>query len=284
MSQQFTALITGASSGIGYELAKILAAKNYNLVLVARSKEKLEKLKTEILNSNESQNLKKNIPTSLNSNLATKKSINIKVIDLDLALQKSADTLWEILQRESISITHLINNAGVGEKNQFESSSWDKLEQMIDLNIKSLTKLCHLFLPELKSKPQSCILNVSSIAAFLPGPNMAVYYATKAYVQSFTEALAEELSGTSVKVVSLCPGPTLSGFQEAASISTNSSLFQGAPSSYSVALYAAQLIDGHCRVGIHGFKNKAMIFSLRFAPRTLVTKIVNKMQSDRSTN
>ncbi len=266
MAIKSTALITGASSGIGYELAKILANKNFDLVLVARSKDKLDKLKKEILST-----IKEN-----------KVDIKIKRIVLDLALQESPLKLFEILKQESISITHLINNAGVGELNRFDMTDWSKLSQMIDLNMKALTHLSHLFLPELKTKSSACILNVSSIAAFLPGPNMAVYYATKAYVQSFSEALAEELSNTNLKVISLCPGPTKSGFQEAASISTNSPLFAGVPSSFEVALYAVKLMESNSRVGVHGFKNKAMVFSLRFLPRRLITKVVTKIQASRT--
>jgi hypothetical protein len=152
---------------------------------------------------------------------------------------------------------------------------------VIDLNMRALTQLCHLFVPELKSHKKSFILNVSSIAAFMPGPNMAVYYATKAYVQSFSEALAEELSQTSVKVIALCPGPTISGFQDAASISSQSPLFKGVPSSLDVAKYALKLIAKEARVGVHGFKNKFLVFGVPFLPRRLVTKIVGSLQSAR---
>lgn len=255
-----TALITGASSGIGFELAQLLADKDFNLVLVARSKSKLENLKHKILQKN---------------------SVSVKILNLDLNLKETPPKIFDILKQELVSITHLINNAGVGDLSRFDQSIWEKNESMIDLNIKSLTHLCYLFLPELKKQKSATILNVSSTAAFLPGPNMAVYYATKAYVQSFSEALAEELTNTSVKIITLCPGPTQSGFQDAASISLKNPLFQNVPSSLEVAQYTVELIENGSRIGIHGFKNKAMVFFLRFMPRRLTTKIVSKIQNTR---
>ncbi len=257
---QNTALITGASSGIGYELALLMAEQNFNLVLVARSKAKLSDLKIKI---------------------EAKYSVKVTILNLDLSEENSPGILFAKLQDMGIVITHLINNAGVGELSPFMNSDWDKLSQMINLNMKSLTHLCHLFIPELKKAKSSYILNVSSIAAFMPGPNMAVYYATKAYVQSFSEALAEELNATSVKVIALCPGPTISGFQDAASISTESPLFQGVPSSLDVAQYAMKLLKCGQRVGVHGLKNKLLVFSVRFLPRIILTKAVIKLQSAR---
>jgi uncharacterized protein len=257
---KYTVLITGASSGIGYEMAKLLAKKKFNLVLVARSEGKLNELKNEILKT---------------------EKVDINIINMDLSLPESPKNLFDRLMQKQISITHLINNAGVGDLNLFENTEWSKVNQMMDLNMKSLTELCYLFLPILKLKPHSVILNVSSIAAFFPGPNMAVYYATKAYVQSFTEALAQELVKSSVKVMALCPGPTQSGFQEAASISLSNPLFAGVPSSLEVAKYAVKLLDSSSRVGVHGFKNKLLLFSIHFLPRRLTVKMVAKLQASR---
>ncbi len=255
-----TALVTGASSGIGYELSILLAENNFNLVIVARSKDKLDSLKKEI---------------------KRKHKVNVFPVGMDLALPDSSKELLHILNGESIQITHLINNAGVGDLCAFETSDWKKLDQMISLNMRTLTQLTYLFLPQLKKSKSACVLNVSSIAAFLPGPNMAVYYASKAYVQSFSEALAEELAEHDIDVIALCPGPTQSGFQEAASISSSNPLFKGVPSSKEVAKYAIKLINKGSRVGVHGFKNKVMVFSLRFLPRRAITKLMSKLQSSR---
>lgn len=258
---QKTALITGASNGIGLELAKLMAAKKFNLVLVARSKDKLFELKNQ---------------------LVSEFGITVTVIDTDLAKTGAPEFVFKSIQDLKIKVTHLINNAGVGELNYFENSSWEKLSQILDLNIKSLTHLCHLFIPELKKLDRAYILNVSSIAAFFPGPNMAVYYASKAYVQSFTEALARELRSSSVQVKALCPGPTLSGFQDAASISADNILFKGVPTSKDVAAYAIKLLDSNAIVGVHGLKNKLLVFAVNFAPRRWLTWIVFKLQSARS--
>lgn len=261
MGKKKIALITGASGGIGYELSLIMAKENFDLVLVARSTEKLKDLKSKI-----ESDLK----------------VRVTVVTKDLSEISAPLELFNELKEKNITITHLINNAGVGELSPFEDSSWEKLSTMIDLNIRALTYLTHLFLPQIQKADEGHIMNVSSIAAFLPGPNMAVYYASKAYVQSFSEAIAEELSGSNVAVTALCPGPTKSGFQEKASISEDSPMFKNGPSSKDVAEYAFQLIQSKSRLGVHGFKNKAAVFSLKFIPRQLMTKMLKKMQSKRT--
>lgn len=257
-----TALITGASSGIGLELSLVFAQNKFDLILVARSKEPLQKLKNE---------------------LEEKYKIKAWVFNYDLGILENCEKLFQDIQREKIEVTHLVNNAGFGQLGNFKNSNWEKTNAMIQLNIASLTYLTHLFLPQFLKQEQVSILNLSSIASFMPGPNMAVYYATKAYVQSFSEALAEELSGTSITVTSLCPGPTKSGFAQAANISKQSPLFNSSiPTSKEVALYAFRLVKNKRRIGIHGLKNNLLVFGLRFLPRKMITKIVFSLQSKRT--
>ena len=172
-----TALITGASGGIGLEFAKIHAENGDNLVLVARSKEKLDDLKT---------------------GFEEKYKINVHAIGKDLSRQGSVVELYDELKALNISISYLINNAGIGDFSLFEVSDWSKLERMINLNVLALTHLTKLFLPGMIAAGDGKILNVASTAAFQPGPTMAVYFATKAFVLSFSEAINEEVSGKGI--------------------------------------------------------------------------------------
>ncbi len=169
-----TALITGASGGIGLEFAKIHAENGDNLVLVARSKEKLDSLK---------------------DGLEGKYKINVHTIGKDLSRHGSIVELYDELKTLNISVDYLINNAGIGDFSLFEVSDWNKLEKMINLNVLALTHLTKMFLPGMIASGDGKILNVASTAAFQPGPTMAVYFATKAFVLSFSEAINEEVSG-----------------------------------------------------------------------------------------
>ncbi len=177
MSINETVLITGASGGIGYELAKQFAMNKYNLLLVARSKDKLEKLKDE---------------------LEKKYMVKVNVIVKDLAKKNAATELFNQIQKENTNIDILVNNAGVGAYGKFYNIDWQRQEEMIQLNITALTELTRLFLPGMIERKNGKILNVASTAGFQPGPLMAVYYASKAFVLSFTEAIANELSGTNI--------------------------------------------------------------------------------------
>src|SRR5437016_2780642 len=183
-----TALVTGASSGIGLEIARILAA-DHDVVLAARSAAALAQLAAEL-------------------------GGNARVVVVDLGDASGAARL----AAEVPHVDVLVNNAGVGDFGEFASASPEKLDHMIELNVGSLTRLCRAYLPRMLQRGSGRILNVASTAAFQPGPLMAVYYASKAYVLSFSEALAEETRGTGVTVTALCPGPTASGFQAGAAM------------------------------------------------------------------
>lgn len=256
-----TALITGASSGIGLELARIFAKNKTNLVLVARSGDKLKALSDELTKST---------------------GVKVKVIAADLSILKNCDLLVDELKNENITIDYLVNNAGFGTSGFFTDTDLQKEVEMINLNITALTYLTKIYAKEMKLRGSGKIINVSSTAAFQPGPLMAVYYATKAYVQSFSEALANELKGTGVTVTTLCPGPTASGFQYAANIN-NVRLVKGRklPSSAEVALFGYNAMMKGKIVAVHGFINKIVAQSYRFLPRKLITSAVRKIQETR---
>lgn len=257
-----TALITGASSGIGLEFAKIFASRKNNLVLVARNSEKLLLLAEQLMNQY---------------------GIVVRVIVADLSNMNEVQQVYEICEKEGINVDYLVNNAGFGDFGLFIESDWNKTEQMIDLNIKSLTKLCRLFAPVMAARNSGRILNVASTAAFQPGPTMAVYYATKSYVLFLSEALSNELKDSGVTVTCLCPGATESGFQAAAAME-DSALVKGKklPSAAEVALFGYQaMMKGKLTV-IHGWMNYLMANSVRFAPRAWILPIVRKIQGHAS--
>jgi uncharacterized protein len=187
-----TALITGASSGLGSEFAHQLAPWAHSLVLVARRNDRLEALRAE---------LGEKFPEL---------SVFIYAADLSLSEDRLSFVNW--LREQAIAIDFLVNNAGVGDHGSFETSDWHRVQAMLDVNITALTHLTHLLLPSLRAGGRSAILNVSSVASFFPIPNMAVYSATKAYVTSFSEALRMELRDTGVSVTALCPGPVKTEF------------------------------------------------------------------------
>ena len=252
-----TALITGASNGIGLELAKIFASKGSNLVLVARSKSKLDDLKSE---------------------LESKYKVNVLVIAKDLSAANSAQEVYEATTQKGIQIEYLINNAGFGDFGMFAETDWTKELQMINLNITTLTQFTKLYLQNMLKRSSGRIMNVASTAAFQSGPTMAIYCATKAYVLSFSEAISNEVSDKGVTVTALCPGATESGFQAAAAMD-ESELFKGKklPTSKEVAEYGYQSMMKGKTVAIHGMMNYIMANSVRFTPRALVLKITRKI-------
>lgn len=253
------ALITGASSGIGLEMAKIMASKNINLVLVARSSDKLEQLRAEIEKEN---------------------NVSVLCLSKDLSKIESCLEIYEDLKSKSIEIKYLINNAGFGDFGLFSESEWKRNYEMIQLNMASLTYLCHLFLESMIKNKSGKILNVASTAAFQPGPKMAVYFASKAYVLHFSEALNFECQPNGVTVTALCPGPTASGFETAANMG-NSQLFKNKklPSSKAVALYAYESMLKGKAVAVHGFMNKILTNAVRFSPRSMSVAIASKIMS-----
>jgi short-subunit dehydrogenase len=187
-----TALITGASAGLGAEFARQLAPYAQSLVLVARRNDRLEALRAEL------------------GGKFPELSVFVYVADLSNEGARIAFANW--LREQGITIDFLVNNAGLGDHGAFETSEWDRVRAMLDVNVAALTHLTHLLLPSLRGAGRSAILNVSSVAGFFPLPNMAVYAATKAYVTSFSEALRMELRDTGVSVTALCPGPVKTEF------------------------------------------------------------------------
>ncbi len=254
-------LITGASSGIGYELASVFAKNNHNLILVARSTDKLNSLRTEI-----EKNFK----------------VVAEVISADLSKNGSAEELFNEVTKRNLKVNILVNNAGFGEHDYFINSDINKLEEMILLNILTLTKLTKLFLPQMIQNQSGKILNVASTAAFQPGPLMSVYYATKAYVLSFSEGLYEELKGTGVSTTALCPGPTESGFQKAAQMKDVPLLnAMKIPTSKEVAEYGYDALMKNQAVAIHGVLNNVLARSTGLVPRAIIRKMMMKLQAKR---
>jgi len=253
-----TALITGASSGIGMELARIHASKGDNLVLVARRKDKLEALKTELEKHN---------------------GITVFVIEKDLSVADAAQEIYNETSSQKITIDYLVNNAGFGDFGKYHESNWDKQAMMIQLNVTTLTQLCKLYLNDMIKRGNGKIMNVASTAAFQPGPLMSIYYATKSFVLHFSEAIANEVKDKGITVTALCPGATKSGFEEAADLG-ESKLFKGKklPSSKVVAIYGYKAMMKGKVVAIHGLMNKIMAGSVRFTPRALVIKVTRMIQ------
>jgi short-subunit dehydrogenase len=253
MTNPNTALITGASGGIGYELAKLFARDHYNLVLVARSAEKLGKFADE---------------------LQRECQVVVKTVALDLSEAPAPQFLFDQLQRESIVIHVLVNNAGYGTFGEFASMPLNDAVGQINLNVTALTALTRLFVPGMVERRSGRIMNVASTAGFQPGPLMAVYYATKAYVISFSEALANELKASGVTVTCFCPGATDTGFAARAG-NDKTRLFQkfGAMNVRTVAADGYRgLMKGKTLV-ISGAKNWLVAESVRFAPRKMVTAV-----------
>lgn len=258
MKRNQTALVTGATSGIGYELCKLFAWNGYNLVLVARDKARLDNLANE---------------------LGRDFSVSSITIPADLSLPAAPGEIIHQLQRNSIHIDILVNNAGFNEYGPFSETDLHKELQMIQLNIASLTCLTKLLLPEMIKQKSGKILNVGSIGSFGPGPFNAVYCATKAYILSFSEAIAEELRGTGVTVTTLCPGATKTDFPRRAKME-DVKIFQGKlmdPKKVAELGYDA-LMQGKTTL-VPGCTNKLTVFSLRLTPRKMVLKMAKSLMS-----
>jgi hypothetical protein len=252
-----TALVTGASSGIGAELAKLCAAGGYDVVLVARGAGKLEELA---------------------ASLSRTHGIAARPLSVDLADPAAPQSIFEQTRGDTVEI--LINNAGFGLLGAFAETDWDQEARMIQVNITAPAHLTKLYLPEMLRRGSGRILNVASTAAFVPGPLMAMYYASKAFLLSFSHAIANEVKGTGVTVTALCPGPTLTGFSEAAGIS-GSKLFQGAAMSAAEVArdgYRA-MMAGKAEV-ISGARNRWMMLGVRLAPRTMLAGIARGLNSN----
>ena len=257
MDREKAALITGASSGIGYELTRLFARDGYNLVLVARNQKQLMQMADE---------------------LQEKYSISVKVLAKDLSAASAPQEIFTELQQESRGIDALVNNAGFAAYGLFAETDLEAELHMMQVNMVALTHLTKLFLPGMLKNRTGKILNLASTAAFQPGPLMAVYYATKAYVLSFSEALANELHGTGVSVTVLCPGPTASGFQKQAQME-DSKLFSGKiMDAQTVARIGYRGLMTNKTVVIPGLRNKLLVEGGKFVPRKMLTRTARSMQ------
>ncbi len=252
------ALITGASSGIGRQLAAIHAEQGGDLVIVARRADKLNMVQEE---------------------LESKYSVQVTVIAQDLAQPAAARQVYEAVQAAGIEVQYLINNAGFGGQGKFQQRPWEEDAAMIQLNVVTLTALCRLFLPDFVARGSGRVLNVSSTASLLPGPLQAVYFATKAYVTSLSNALAEELCGTGVTVTALLPGATETEFARRSGME-NTELFRRAASARSVAQagYDAMLAGKLQVVSGVTFPQRLLMAAIPFAPKKLLLRQVRKMQ------
>jgi hypothetical protein len=256
-----TVLITGASSGIGLELAHQFAHDGYRLVLVARNRAALRDLGDE---------------------LQSRYNVTVRISPKDLAHPATPAELYQELQEAGIVLDVLVNNAGFGGAGPFLKTDWNHEAEMMQVNIVAVTHLTKLFLPQIRAR-EGKILNVASTAAFQPGPFMAVYYASKAFVLHFSEALAEELHGSGVTVTCLCPGPVKTNFQTRAYISDtplgNSPLLVDVRE---VARVGYEGMKQGKRVVIPGWKNRLGVEMLRISPREMVTKVVRKIQEKKN--
>lgn len=251
-----TVLITGASSGIGQALAHHFAQDGYQLVLAARGVARMQALADE---------------------LQQRFNVVVTVIGADLETNDGAARLHADIQARGIVLSALVNNAGYGAFGEFKDSGLVSELAMMQLNMNTVVVLTKLFLPDLLAT-RGKILNTASTAAFQPGPYMAVYYATKSFVLSFSEAIASELEDTGVTVTALCPGPTASGFQDKADLG-QSALVKGKklPTAQAVAALGYRAMQRGQRVYIPGFMNWAMAQSMRITPRNLATRVVKTL-------
>ncbi len=252
------ALITGASSGIGWELAKLFAADKSDLVLVARRKERLDALAEE---------------------LKDEFGVDVYVLPKDLSDPGAPKEIFEELKAAGIDVDVVVNNAGFGLRGPFANIDMDGQIDMVQVNVVALTHLTRLFLPGIIERGRGGILNVGSLAGFQPGPNLAVYYATKAYVLSLTEAISEEITNPNIKISCLAPGPVRTEFGEKSALD-DSLLFK--MSLMDVGPVVKEGYEGFRQgkvIVLPGIKQKLIPVLLRFTPRFLVRKIVKSLQS-----
>jgi short-subunit dehydrogenase len=252
-----TALVTGASAGIGEAFANLLAAEEFNLVVTARREDRLWKLADSLMERHD---------------------VLVRAIPIDLAAPDGPHRLYDEVREANQPVDLLINNAGFGGVGRFESLDYVRQRQMIDVNIGALTGLARLFLPDMKVRARGGIINVASTAAFQAGPFMAVYYASKAYVLSFSEALSEECRGTGVTVTCLCPGVTATEFFEAAG-------FEDMPLYRLGVMDAARVVrrgyDGwraNRTVVLPGLLNQILVWGSRSLPRSVTCRVVRVLQ------
>jgi short-subunit dehydrogenase len=247
-----TALITGASAGLGAEYARLFAADKHDLVLVARRRDRLEALARELQSAH---------------------GVTVRVVSADLAARDGASRVVDEVGRLGLQIEFLVNNAGFGTSGAFVELDLGRELEMIQVNVASLVTLTRGFLPGMVARRSGRILNVGSTAGFPPGPFMAVYYASKAFVNSFTEALWYELRGTGVTATVSCPGATATEFADVAGNSRSLLFRLGAASPSTVARQGYRAMMKGKPMIVHGLRNKLTVHSLRVSPRALVRAI-----------
>ena len=245
-------MITGASAGLGVDFARELSKRGHKLVLVARRKDRLAALAKELGNA--------------------------RVVAIDLSKPDAADKLMADVAKAGEQVELLVNNAGFGAIGRFAELDAKRQRQMIDLNVGALMDLCRAVAPEMIARKSGAILNVASTAAFQPGPKMAVYFATKAFVLSFTEALHEELKPHGVKVSCLCPGPTRTEFGEVAGFKGSGAFDKVGMESLPVVVAGLRGLDQNRAVVVPGLVNKVGAASTRFVPRSIVRKIAGAIK------
>jgi hypothetical protein len=256
-----TALITGGSSGIGYELAKLFARDGYRLILVARNADDLAARAAEL-----TQAFGRPVVT----------------LSCDLARAEGPETLVERLRRDGLGVDVLVNSAGFATHGPFAQADPAVQAEMLQLNVASVVHLTRLLLPPMIARGWGRVLNLASTAAFQPGPLMAGYYASKAYVLSFSEALANELRGTGVAVTALCPGPTKTNFQIRAGLKRARLVRAGMMDAPAVARIGYNGLMAGKPVVIPGARNRLLSVVVRLAPRAWVTRIVRRIQEERA--
>lgn len=250
-----TVLVTGASSGIGLELARCFAADGSRLVLIARNTSALKQLAQE---------------------LRAKYKVEPIVLTADLSLPETPGKIFSELKGRGITVDILVNNAGFGAHGLFSKLPLQRQLEMIQVNVAALTELTGLFLSGMVERRRGGVLNVASVAGFVPGPGMAVYYASKAFVLSFTEALASELAGAGVKVTALCPGPTETNFFKVAHVNNAILVRVANMTSKEVAIHGHRTFRSGRVVVVPGWRNRLLVLLVRFTPRLLVRSITRK--------
>jgi short-subunit dehydrogenase len=259
--QKMTALVTGASGGIGEELARLFAADGHDLVLLARSRDKLARLSEE---------------------LGGKHGVAARVMVSDLARPEAPREIFEELTGAGVTVDALVNNAGFGSYGLFAETELKSELELLQVNVVALTHLSKLFLPGMIARRRGYLMNVASTAAFQPGPLMAVYYASKAYVLSLSEALANECAGTGVVVNALCPGPTETGFVAAAGMGDSKLFDRAVMDARTVAEAGYRGLLAGKTIVIPGLRNNLLARSIGFFPRHLVTRVVRGIQEKRN--
>jgi short-subunit dehydrogenase len=246
------AIVTGASAGLGVEFAHQLSKRGHALVLVARRKERLDELAKELGRA--------------------------RAIAIDLSKPEATRELMANVEADGEQVELLVNNAGFGLIGRFAELDASREREMIDLNVGTLTDLCRAVAPQMIARKSGAILNVASTAAFQPGPKMAVYFATKAFVLSLTEALHEELKPHGIRVSCLCPGPTRTEFGEVAGFRGNGLFDRVAMNSADVVDAGLKGLDRGDAVVVPGWMNKLTAASTRFVPRPIVRKIAGSIK------